>query len=524
MIVQIVMARNESPLIKELLPLWKKYADGFVFMLDRNTDNTLEYLNTVKDKYNILEILETDPTKNNTECWIETDVRQLLFNTARKYSDKIICLDADEYLDGTFTKNELENLLNSSPDTVYHLKWVQYTSVNTVRVDGPWGNNFKDRIGMYNNGCKFKSTQMHSTHLPIPKNQKSIPPEKLFIAHLQWMDKTYVAIKQYYWKVEDYVNNQLYGVAVAGNDAYNSSINNFNWEEEYTFDLLKINPNLVRDIAIHNNYRLSVIKERTKKYNIPNLGDWGYNLLSLDETKPHLKNPHKISVITAVGPLNIYEEFIPRYIKNVKEQHMFLQTEHIIVYSEWSSYFNELEELFNFKFIKENERLGVYNAWNIGIQNATTDYITNWNIDDLRHPINTKIKYDLLKNNPEYDLAHNWYVATQNKTEDFSNLDLSNKSCLQYPDNMHTRVMENCYAGPDPMWRKSLHDQVGYFDYNNFNTIGDWEMWIRFAKAGSKFKLIPEILCLYLDHNQTISQRQHDKTSNEKHQLYEKYK
>jgi hypothetical protein len=44
MIVQIVMARNESPLIKELLPLWKKYADGFVFMLDRNTDNTLEYL------------------------------------------------------------------------------------------------------------------------------------------------------------------------------------------------------------------------------------------------------------------------------------------------------------------------------------------------------------------------------------------------------------------------------------------------------------------------------------------------
>jgi len=84
--------------------------------------------------------------------------------------------------------------------------------------------------------------------------------------------------------------------------------------------------------------------------------------------------------------------------------------------------------------------------------------------------------------------------------------------------------MENCYAGPDPMWRKSLHDKVGYFDYKNFNTIGDWEMWIRFAESGSKFKLIPEILCLYLEHNLTISQRQQDKTTYEKQRLYKKYR
>ena len=210
MIVQIVLARNESLLIKELLPLWKKYADGFIFMLDRTTDNTINYLNSVKEEYNILEILETDPTKNNTKCSIETDTRQLLFNTARKYSDKIICLDADEYLDGTLTKSDLEKILDNSPDTVYHLKWVQYTSINTIRVDGPWKDNFKDRIGTYTDECKFKPTQTHSTHLPIPKNQKVISPEQLFIAHLQWLDKTYVAIKQYYWKVEDYMNNKLY--------------------------------------------------------------------------------------------------------------------------------------------------------------------------------------------------------------------------------------------------------------------------------------------------------------------------
>lgn len=522
MIIQIVRARNEYHLIKELLPVWKRYVDGFVFYLDTTTDKTLEYLLSVKDKFNVLEIInKNEPTR---DLKIETVERQLLFNTGLRYSNKIICLDADEYLDGSLTKSELEDLLDSSPDTVFHLKWVQYTSVNTVRTDGPWGNNFKDRIGIYTKECKFVPTQMHSTHLPIPENQKRILPEKLFIAHLQWMDKTYVAVKQYFWKVEDYVNSKLYEVKVAGNQAYDDSVNNFNWEEEYTFDLLKINPNLIRDIAIHNNYRLPIIKERTKKHNIPNLGDWGYNILSLDETEPQNKTPYELSVITAIGPLDIYEKFIPRYVKNVKDQHFFTQTEHIIVYSEWSNYFDELKELPNFKFIKEEQSLGVYNAWNIGIQSATTDYITNWNIDDLRHPINTKIKYDLLEKNPEYDLAYNWYIATNDKEENFNNLNIGNRTFLKYPDQYHTKVMENCYAGPDPMWRKSLHEKVGYFDYTNFNTIGDWEMWIRFAKSGAKFKLIPEVLCIYLDHDNTVSQRQLSRANSEKQRLYEKYK
>lgn len=523
MIVQIVLARNESPLIKELLPLWKKYADGFVFMLDRNTDDTFDYLRSVKDKYNILEVLETDPTNGNKDCSIETDTRQLLFDTAKKYTNKIICLDADEYLDGILTKEELENILDNSPNTLFHLKWLQYTSVNTIRVDGPWKDNYKDRIGVYNKDCKFARTQTHSTHLPIPDFQKTISPDKLFIAHLQWMDKTYVAIKQYYWKVEDYTNNHLFGVDVVGNKAYDESVNNFDWEEEYTFNTLKINPNLISELAVYNNYRLPVIKDRVNKNNIPDLGDWGYNVLSLDETKPVNINPFKISVITGVGPLDRYEKFIPRYLENVKQQHFFLQTEHVIVYTEWSKYFDEIKDNNNFKFIKEDQALGVYNAWNIGIKNSTTDYVTNWNIDDIRHPINTKIKYDLLVKNPEYDLAYNWYVGTKDEKENFYNIDITNRQYLQYPDHYHNVVLDNCYAGPDPMWRKSLHDKVGYFDYKDYNTIGDWEMWIRFAKAGSKFKLIPEVLCIYLDHDNTVSNKQQNKVVEEKKRLYGKY-
>jgi hypothetical protein len=516
------MVRNELPLIRALLPVWSKYSDAFVFMCDTCTDGTVEYLNSVKTQFNILEILEEKQNPDD-DLWMETNTRGRLFDTAKKYSDNIICLDADEYLDGKMSKEELENLLTQNKDTTFHLQWVQYTSCNTSRVDGPWKNNFKDRIGNYTNPCQFSPTQMHSTHLPIAQNQTAIPPEVLFISHLQWVDKIHVAIKQYYWKTVDYVNNKLYGISTAGNAAYDASVNNFDWQEEYTFYPLKISTSIIEKHAIKNNYRLNIIKEYSKKYDIPNLGDWGLDLLSIDESKADEINPYKISVITAIGEPKIYSKYFKSYLDSVLDQHMFLETEYIIVYSEWNEFFKEFEKYPNFKLIKEKEKLGVYNAWNIGIGEATTNYVTNWNIDDIRHPINTKIKYDLLYKN-DFDVAYNWYVATTTLEEDFYNIDFSNKFVLQYPDNYENYVMENCYAGPDPMWKKSLHDTVGYFDYENYPSIGDWEMWIRFAKkANAKFKLIPEVLCIYRDHQDTVSKSYKDKVNIQKQKLQNQY-
>jgi hypothetical protein len=517
------MVRNELPLIKALLPIWSKYADGFVFMCDTCTDGTVEYLQSVKNEFNILEVLE-EVQNIDTSLPIETNIRGRLFETAKKYSDYIICLDADEYLDGEMSKQELQNLLKDNENTVFYLQWMQYTSCNTIRIDGPWKNNFKDRIGHYKMDCQFVPMQMHSTHLPIPKNQITIDPNKLFIAHLQWVDKIHVAIKQYYWKVIDYVNNKLYNVQVAGNSAYDASVNNFNWEEEYIFYPLKISPYTIENNATKNNYRLETIKQFSKKYQIPNLGDWGLNLLSIDSDNINDRNPYKVSVITAIGDPKIYSKYFQSYLESVLDQHMFMETEHIIVYSKWHEFFNKLKKYPNFKLVKEEETLGVYNAWNIGIQNSTTDYITNWNVDDIRHPINTKIKYDLLSKN-NIDVAYNWYVATSTIEEDFYNIDFSNKFVLQYPDNYENHVLENCYAGPDPMWKKSLHNTVGYFNYKNYPSIGDWEMWIRFAKkANAKFKLISEVLCIYRDHDNTVSKSYINKIQDQKIKLYQEYK
>jgi hypothetical protein len=83
----ISLVRNELQLIKEMLPLWKRYCDGFVFMLDRNTDETEQYLQSVKHEYNILEVLNSNVSE--TDLSIETNMRQRLFDAGRKYSNKI---------------------------------------------------------------------------------------------------------------------------------------------------------------------------------------------------------------------------------------------------------------------------------------------------------------------------------------------------------------------------------------------------------------------------------------------------
>ena len=67
MIVQITRTKNELFLIKELLPIWQRYADGFVFYDDHSTDGTFEYLNENREKYNILEIIRNEIEDNYTQ-------------------------------------------------------------------------------------------------------------------------------------------------------------------------------------------------------------------------------------------------------------------------------------------------------------------------------------------------------------------------------------------------------------------------------------------------------------------------
>lgn len=280
MIVQITMTRDEGFLINELLPVWKKYTDGFVFLVDsETTDNTREILKEKQKEYNILEVIEMDKYKA-IPSQLENTLRQTLFDTARKYSNKIICLDTDEYLDGLATKEQLENILDNNQDTLFYLQWMQYTSKNQRRIDMFWKDVFHDRIGSYAPTAKpqFGIGFSHTSHLPGASRAVRIDPKQLFVAHLQWLDKRWVGIKQYYWKIWDYVNHLEHGVHIIPSTDYDASVNNFQWTYENIDIPLKIREDIYKIQDVKTNFKLNYTVKMTKKYNIPNLGDWGMGI------------------------------------------------------------------------------------------------------------------------------------------------------------------------------------------------------------------------------------------------------
>jgi len=290
MIVQTTITKNESFLLKEMMPIWQKYADGFVFYDDSSDDDTIEFLEENKEKYNILSIIRGKEYNIDKDLKIETDMRGELFNEAKKFSNYITCLDSDEYFDGSITKDEFLQMLKSNPDTLFCFQWIQYTSKNEIRVDGPWRYNFKDRAGSYiSPNTAFEKTLMHSLHLPCPPNGNAqIPADKLFIAHCQWLDKRWVGVKQYFWKIVDYINKSKHSQDVYDPSAYDASVNNFDWEYGSFETPLKIDENIYSHQDIKENFKLKAIKYYTQKYNIPNLNDWGmgiYEYAAKKETK-----------------------------------------------------------------------------------------------------------------------------------------------------------------------------------------------------------------------------------------------
>jgi len=249
---------------------------------------------------------------------------------------------------------------------------------------------------------------------------------------------------------------------------------------------------------------------------------WNFNYNIYKSNVNYIKKLYNLSIITAIGPLTVYEKFIPTYFSNIQEQVNFSKIEFVIIYSEWSSEFDPYIEYPNIVFVKEDKQLGVYNAWNIGIQNATAEFISNWNVDDLRYPINTGIKQDVLRKNLEVDLVYNYYVATTTKQLE-AGISLENIPVQEYPDDYHLHTHIACMAGPDPIWRKAFHTFYGLFDYQNYSIIADWEMWRRMSTQGMKMKLIPHVLCIYVDHEQTISNSSSIKLDEQKVRLAKQY-
>jgi len=167
----------------------------------------------------------------------------------------------------------------------------------------------------------------------------------------------------------------------------------------------------------------------------------------------------------------------------------------------------------NIVYIKTEQREGIYAAWNRAVKAARAKFITNANTDDQHREDALEIMARTLRGNPDVALVYGDQICTDTPNGTFASHHATEMA--KRPDYSRARLLFGCCVGSQPMWRKSLHDELGYFD-ESLDCAADWDFWIRISRK-YRFLRIPEFLGLYYYNKQGIEH------GREIHSLYERY-
>lgn len=145
------------------------------------------------------------------------------------------------------------------------------------------------------------------------------------------------------------------------------------------------------------------------------------------------------------------------------------------------------------RYVRSPQREGVYMAWNRGAAMARGTYLTNANTDD-RHRVDALERLaDTLDEHPEAALVYGDTFITEDEGGRFETAKRVGR--FAWPDYTHDAALHGCFIGPHPMWRRSVHAEVGWFN-QYFRVAGDYEMWLRIAER-YPFVHVKETLGLY---------------------------
>ena len=202
--------------------------------------------------------------------------------------------------------------------------------------------------------------------------------------------------------------------------------------------------------------------------------------------------------------------FIEPFLRNITSQTLFDQSELIIVdaaspegESEVIAAYQKLHS--NIVYERINYRIGIYDAWNRGVELARGDYLTNTNLDDLRREDSIAIQADMLDQQGELDVVYQDFFYSFDPDLDFAAVAaIGFKSELPIVTPYNLLVFNSPHNAP--MWRRRLHDEVGLFN-TTYRSAGDHEFWVRCMAAGKRFGKINTPHVVYYQNPRGISTR-----------------
>lgn len=202
----------------------------------------------------------------------------------------------------------------------------------------------------------------------------------------------------------------------------------------------------------------------------------------------------RVSVITSIYKAS---EFLSGFLTDARRQSIFFDCEFLLLDANEDSKDFELIIPFldipNFKYVKIG-KTSIYEAWNIGVNKASSNLLTNWNVDDRREIFSLEKQVSILESDLSIDVCFGptLFSTIPNEVFEYSAantvfpaLDITLENLLQHNS-------PHCL----PVWRKSLHDKFGAFD-TKYRSAADYDFWLRAFCGGAKFQKIDDIIGLY---------------------------
>lgn len=174
----------------------------------------------------------------------------------------------------------------------------------------------------------------------------------------------------------------------------------------------------------------------------------------------------------------------------------------------------------NISYIRTPQRETVYQAWNRGIKAAHGKYLVNANTDDRLRKDAYEIMARELDAHPETALVYGDILITGTENQTFN--DHVRIGCCLRPDWSPEIMLTGCHMGPQPMWRKEVHEELGYFD-ESLKSASDYEFWCRIATRHS-MRRIPDFLGLYLHNPKGVANSDQGLSIRETRVVQERYR
>lgn len=153
--------------------------------------------------------------------------------------------------------------------------------------------------------------------------------------------------------------------------------------------------------------------------------------------------------------------------------------------------------------VRTKKRESLYAAWNRAVHLARGQYISNANADDRHRRDALEVLAKALDEHPEVAIAYGDVLKTHLPGESFERN--TARDAFHWGEYTQEKLESYCCIGPQPMWRRSLHEEVGYFD-ERYVSAGDYDFWLR---VSLKYPMlhVDQVLGLYLDNPESLEHK-----------------